>query len=189
MTSKPQSLVQSFSHLVPKFHRILESVSLVRKRWDRMWLELYHGAWFWHQQPAESQGDEHTARERSYMGSMCQRGRQRRGSRERRWDAATYSAARQSEAGIPVCAHTHPQQQARLCSPGSWTCAHSHLPAFASTPPTVWDTLPSPAHPTKDRHLTHHAFKKKTEYVGKLIGRQGFHEKANGSKVMAAQKQ
>ena len=31
MTSKPCSLVQRFSHLVPKFQRILESVSLTRK--------------------------------------------------------------------------------------------------------------------------------------------------------------
>lgn len=189
MTSKPQSLVQSFSHLVPKLHRILESVSLVRKRWDRMWLELYHGAWFWYQQAPESQRDEHRARERSCTGPLCQRGRQWQGSRERHWDAAMYSAAQQSEVGIPARANTHSQRQASLCSPGSCKCAHSHLPAFASTPPTVWGTLPSPAHPTKERHLTHQAFKKKTEYVRKFIRRQDFHEKANGSKVMAAQKQ
>lgn len=76
MTSKPRSLVQNFSHLVPKFHRILESVSLVRKRWDRMWLQFYHGAWLWYQQPPESQGDEHTARERSCIGTTCHWGQQ-----------------------------------------------------------------------------------------------------------------
>lgn len=76
MTSKPQSLVQSFSHSVPKFHRILESVSLVRKRCDRMWLQLYRGAWFWHQPPPESPGDEHTARERSCIGTRCHWGEQ-----------------------------------------------------------------------------------------------------------------
>ena len=55
--------------------------------------------------------------------------------------------------------------------------------------PLLGGTLPSPAHPTQGPHLSQRAFKEKAEYVRKLIRRQDFHEKANDSNMMAAQKQ